>query len=75
MERLGEGGGVKELDSFAEKARELYSAKELDFSSMFAPCNLAEALALIEEFDSTIKPHVKVPPRRDDQKLNRRCES
>ncbi|XP_078390237.1 GON-4-like protein isoform X2 [Cetorhinus maximus] len=65
---------LKELDSFAEKARELYLTKELDFSSTFSPCNLREALALVEEFDSSVKPHVKIPPPKDDQKMNRRFD-
>ncbi|XP_067878958.1 GON-4-like protein isoform X2 [Heterodontus francisci] len=65
---------LKELDSFAKKASELYSAKGPDFSSTFSPCNLTEALALIEEFGKSIKPHVKVPAPKDDQKMSRRFD-
>ncbi|XP_078063664.1 GON-4-like protein, partial [Mustelus asterias] len=65
---------LKELASFAEKASELYSTQGPDFTSSFAPCNLTEALALLEEFDKTVKPRVKIPPPKDEQKMNRQFD-
>ncbi|XP_043936094.1 GON-4-like protein isoform X2 [Protopterus annectens] len=59
---------LKELTAFAENSELVHRSRNPLFQSTFHSCNLKEALELIQEFDKTLKPNIKLSPKKKTTK-------